>query len=250
MGHLKQVKLAMFLIAALSGLLLAAGELAKAAPAAPTNQSDNTAQAQSTLDFDTYRTRIEPIFLKAREGGVRCYDCHSAMPTRLRLERLSEGASSWTEEQSRHNFAVVSQLVAPADPLKSPLLLHPLSPEAGGDPTHTGGKFWKSQDDPEWRLIADWLSKGFPSPQPSSATVKKDALDFAFFKSKVEPIFLKARPGHARCYSCHSQQGRPFYLEAMLPGTTSWTEEQSQRNFQSALQEVVLGTRRTIPTGL
>ena len=241
MGHLKQVKLAMFLIAALSGLLLAAGELAKAAPAAPTNQSDNTAQAQSTLDFDTYRTRIEPIFLKAREGGVRCYDCHSAMPTRLRLERLSEGASSWTEEQSRHNFAVVSQLVAPADPLKSPLLLHPLSPEAGGDPTHTGGKFWKSQDDPEWRLIADWLSKGFPSPQPSSATVKKDALDFAFFKSKVEPIFLKARPGHARCYSCHSQQGRPFYLEAMLPGTTSWTEEQSQRNFQSALQEVVPG---------
>ena len=241
MGHLKQVKLAMFLIAALSGLLLAAGELAKAAPAAPTNQSDNTAQAQSTLDFDTYRTRIEPIFLKAREGGVRCYDCHSAMPTRLRLERLSEGGSSWTEQQSRHNFAVVSLLVTPADPLKSRLLLHPLSPEAGGDPTHTGGKFWKSQDDPEWRLIADWLSKGFPSPQPSSATAKKDALDFAFFKSKVEPIFLKVRPGHARCYSCHGQQGRPFYLEPMLPGTTSWTEEQSQRNFQSALQEVVPG---------
>src|SRR5256885_8952392 len=172
MGQLKQAKFVILMIAALSGLLLAARELAKAAPAAPANQSDGTAQAQSSLDFETYRTHIEPIFLKPREGGVRCYDCHSAMPTRLHLERLSEGSSSWTEQQSRRNFAVVSQLVTPAEPLKSRLLLHPLSPEAGGDPTHTGGKFWKSQEDPEWRLIADWVSKGFPSPQPSSGTAK------------------------------------------------------------------------------
>jgi YVTN family beta-propeller protein len=241
MGHLKQVKLAMFLIVALSGLLLAARELAKAAPAARANQSDSTAQAQSSLDFETYRTRIEPIFLRTREGGVRCYDCHSAMTTRLRLERISEGSSSWTEQQSRRNFAVVSQLVTPAAPLKSRLLLHPLSPEAGGDPTHTGGKFWKSQDDPEWRLIADWVSKGSPSQQQSSPAEKMGALDFDFFKSKVEPIFLEARPGHARCYSCHSQQGRPFYLEPMSPGSNNWTEEQSLRNFQSALQEIVPG---------
>jgi YVTN family beta-propeller protein len=231
----------MFLIAALSGLLLAARELAEAAPAARANQADTTAQAQSSLDFETYRTRIEPIFLKTREGGVRCYDCHSAMPTRLRLERLSDGASSWTEEQSRHNFKVVSQLVIPADPLKSRLLLHPLSPEAGGDPTHTGGKFWKSQDDPEWRMIADWVGKGFSSQQQSSPAAKQDALDFDVFKSKVQPIFLKTRPGHARCYSCHSQPGRPFYLEPISPGSTNWTEEQSQRNFQSAVQEVVAG---------
>jgi len=241
MGHLKQAKVVMSLIAALSGLLLAARELAKAAPAAHGNQADSPAQVQSSLDFETYRTRIEPIFLKTREGGVRCYDCHSALPTRLRLERLSDGSSSWTEQQSRRNFSVVSKLVTPADPLKSRLLLHPLSPEAGGDPTHAGGKFWKSQDDPEWRLIADWVSKGFPSQQQSSPAAKKNTLDFDFFKSKVEPIFLKARPGHARCYSCHSQQGRAFYLEPIPPGSTSWTEEQSQRNFQSALQEVVPG---------
>jgi YVTN family beta-propeller protein len=241
MGHLKTAKLVVFLIAALSGLLIAARQLAKAAPAASANQADSTEQEQSSLDFDTYRTSIEPIFLKTREGGVRCYDCHSAMTTRLRLERLSEGASSWTEEQSRHNFAVVSQLVTPADPLKSRLLLHPLSPEAGGDPTHTGGKFWKSQDDQEWRLIADWVSKGHPARQESSPAPKVDALNFDFFKNKVEPIFLKARPGHARCYSCHSQQGRPFYLEPMSAGSTNWTGEQSQRNFQSALQGVVPG---------
>jgi len=27
--------------------------------------------------------------------------------------------------------------------------------------------------------------------------------DFEFFKTRVEPIFLKKRPGHARCYFCH-----------------------------------------------
>ena len=38
------------------------------------------------------------------------------------LEKLAPGMKSWNEEQSRHNFAVVSQLVTPADPLKSRLV--------------------------------------------------------------------------------------------------------------------------------
>ena len=236
MAYLKKTQLRMFVTAVLLSSILVARELAKAA-----EQVGNAVQAQSSLDFETYRTRIEPIFLKTREGGVRCYDCHSTMPTRLRLERLSEGSSSWTEQESRQNFAAVSLLVTPADPLKSRLLLHPLSPEAGGDPTHTGGKFWKSQDDPEWRLIADWVSKGFPAGQQPSPATKMGTLNFDIFKSKVEPILLKARPGHARCYSCHSEKGRPFHLEPMAPGSINWTEEQSTRNFQSALQEVVPG---------
>ena len=49
-------------------------------------------QQSAGLDFETYRTRIEPIFLKQRESGPRCYDCHSAMNTRLRLEPLSAGS--------------------------------------------------------------------------------------------------------------------------------------------------------------
>src|SRR5712691_13241688 len=206
MGHRKTAKVVIFLIAALSGLLLAARELAEAAPAARADQADTTAQAQSSLDFETYRTRIEPIFLKTREGGVRCYDCHSAMPTRLRLERLSDGASSWSEEQSRHNFKMVSGLVTPADPLKSRLLLHPLAAEAGGDPTHTGGKFWKSQDDPEWQTIAAWVrgasAPGGSAPVANVAAAPAPKLDFEFFRTQVQPVFLKKRPGVARCYAC------------------------------------------------
>ncbi|HWO29362.1 MAG TPA: hypothetical protein VNO32_11260, partial [Candidatus Acidoferrum sp.] len=119
--------------------------------AAPHQASDRQVAA---LDFETFRVRVEPIFLKQRENGPRCYDCHSTLNTRLRLEPLSSGNSSWTEEESRKNFEVVLQLTTPGDPLKSRLLLHPLAPEAGGDPIHTGGKFWKSQGDPEWQMLA------------------------------------------------------------------------------------------------
>jgi len=243
MEYPKKAQLVMFVIAALGCLLLAASELANAPPA-HAQRAGNAEWAQSSVDFDTYRTRIEPIFLKTREGGVRCYDCHSIVATRLRLERLSEGSSSWTEQQSRRNFRVVSQLVTPAEPLKSRLLLHPLTPEAGGDPTHTGGKFWKSQDDPEWQMLADWVRAGSAPPpveQPPSGSIQAPALDFEFFKTRVEPIFLKERPGHARCYVCHTLSNRTFHLETLSPGSTDWTDDQSQRNFQSALRQVVAG---------
>jgi YVTN family beta-propeller protein len=200
-------------------------------------------QARSSLDFAAYRARIEPIFLMQRQNGARCYDCHSVIATRLRLEQLAPESSSWTEEQSRKNFEAVSRLIAPGDPLQSRLLLHPLAQEAGGDPTHTGGKFWASQQDPEWQMIADWVRRGSTGPAPLQTVSRSttDALNFGFFQSRVEPIFLKERPGHARCYGCHSEPIRIFRLEKLSPGTTDWTEDQSRRNFQNALQLVVPG---------
>ena len=47
--------------------------------------------------------------------------------------------------------------VVPGNPLKSPLLLHPLAEAAGGDRFHAGGKHWKSQSDPEWQTLAAWV---------------------------------------------------------------------------------------------
>ncbi len=201
-------------------------------------------QSKPSLDYQTYRTRIEPIFLKKRQDGVRCYDCHSALSTRLRLEPLSPGSSSWAEEQSRRNFEAVSQLVTPCAPMKSRLLLHPLANEAGGDPTHTGGKFWTSQSDPEWQMLADWVGKcsAKPADAPANSPSPQTApLNFEVYKTRVQPIFLKNRPGHARCYGCHILAARNFRLEVLSPSSTDWTEEQSQRNFQSALQQVVPG---------
>ncbi len=229
MENLKTAKLMLFVMAVLG--------IVKVAPPALAYQSGSTEQAQSSLDFETYRSRIEPIFLKTREGGVRCYNCHSVIATRLRLEPLSPGSSSWTPEQSRRNFSVVSQLVIPGDPTKSHLLLHPLAPEEGGDATHTGGKFWKSKNDPEWRMLADWVQAASPVAQPSSDS--KTVADFESFKTTVEPIFIKERPGHARCYGCHVIASRSFHLEPLSTGSTNWTDEQSRRNFESTLQQIV-----------
>jgi YVTN family beta-propeller protein len=214
------------------------------ANAGPTPRAQQAADRSAALDFETYRSRIEPIFLKQREGGARCYDCHSTLNTRFRLERLVEGNSSWTEEQSRKNFAVVLQLTAPGEPLKSRLLLHPLATEAGGDPAHGGGKFWKSQSDAEWQMLAEWVRHGTSAPSPTAAASNSPpngGLDFEFFTNAVQPIFLKERPGHARCYGCHTAPNRVFHLAALAPGKGDWTEEQSRQNFQSASELVVPG---------
>ena len=117
------------------------------------------AVAQS-LDFETYKTRVEPIFLKKRPGHARCVVCHAESNTAFRLEPLPPGSANWTEEQSRRNFQVVSRLVTPGDPASSRLLIHPLSPNAGGDPFHGGGRQFASRNDFEWQVIADWVRAG------------------------------------------------------------------------------------------
>jgi hypothetical protein len=59
----------------------------------------------------------------------------------------------------------------------------------------------------------------------------KPTLDFDFFKVRVEPIFLQKRPGHTRCYVCHAESNNALHLEKLLPGQSTWTREQSHRNF-------------------
>jgi hypothetical protein len=117
-----------------------------------------TVASAAGLDFETYRSRIEPIFLKKRPGHARCVTCHAANASAFHLEALAPGATTWTEEQSRRNFENVSRLVVPGDPAASKFLLHPLSPDAGGDYFHSGGRQFASKQDEEWKTIAAWIS--------------------------------------------------------------------------------------------
>ena len=117
-----------------------------------------TARAEG-LDYDTYKSKVEPIFLQKRAGHARCVVCHEANNSAFRLQPLKEGSTKWTEEQSRKNFENVSHLVKPGDPSASKLLLHPLAKDAGGDQFHGGGQQFKSKDDPGWKTIADWVNK-------------------------------------------------------------------------------------------
>ena len=115
-------------------------------------------RAQS-LDFDVYRTKVEPIFLKKRPGHARCVACHEANNSAFRLVALPRGTTSWTEEQSRKNFESVSRLVKPGNPAASILLRHPLAKEAGGDLFHSGGRQFTSQDDPDFATVAEWIKQ-------------------------------------------------------------------------------------------
>ena len=73
------------------------------------------------------------------------------------LQKLSPGATTWNEEQSRKNFQAVLPRVIPHNLNGSKLLVHPLLAEGGGDFYHSGGKHWNSFLDPEWQTIANWV---------------------------------------------------------------------------------------------
>ena len=112
--------------------------------------------AASPLDFEFFRTKVQPILVAKRDGHTRCVSCHSK-GTPMRLQELSPGATTWNEEQSRRNFQVVMLRVVPRNLTQSKLLVHPLLAEGGGDFYHSGGKHWNSFLDPEWQIIANWV---------------------------------------------------------------------------------------------
>ena len=114
----------------------------------------NLVMAQS-LDYETYKKSVEPIFAKKRAGHARCVACHSAANNAFRLQPLAEGAT-WTDEESRRNSESVSKLVNRSKPAASRLLMHPLAQEGGGDQFHSGGRQFLSKDDPDWKAIAAW----------------------------------------------------------------------------------------------
>jgi hypothetical protein len=110
---------------------------------------------QPSLDYETFKTRVQPIFVAKRPGHARCISCHSS-GTPLRLQPLPSGRMMWNDEESRKNFEAVKRVVVPGS-AKSMLLIHPLAEQAGGDFFHNGGKHWSSQNDPEWQILKAWV---------------------------------------------------------------------------------------------
>jgi hypothetical protein len=128
-----------------AGLLMAQGEPATSQPSASQSSTES-------LNYEFFKDKVEPIFLAKRPGHARCISCHSANRVRLHLVPLSPGASTWDESQSRENFELIKRVAFPGN-LQSPLLIHPLLEQAGGDFFHSGGKHFNSQNDPEWLTL-------------------------------------------------------------------------------------------------
>lgn len=204
------------------------------------------AEVALALDFAFYRARIEPIFLRPRggfgPGTAPCASCHTYQATTpLKLEPLTEDGDRvfWTEEQSRRNFEVVARLVVPRAPDASRLLLKPLSAAAGGrGNNHTGGTFWQSKDDPEWRVMAEWVqSASADTPTPAPLPV----LDFEFFRRCVQPVFVNPIPNAIACAECHSGGGARAFAVPIAEGQDVWTEEESRRSYAALMQLIEPG---------
>ncbi len=157
-----------------AGFVFATAVLLYTSTPPATAQTPASPDAQTPqLDYEYFKTRVEPIFLKKRsEDHARCYVCHQMSRHGggpLSLEMLTPGASFWTEEQSRRNFETVSKLVVPGNPSLSLFLRMPMAPEAGGlADTHQGGRQFASEDDPDWKNMKAWVlgEKAGGSPTP------------------------------------------------------------------------------------
>ncbi|MSO83542.1 MAG: hypothetical protein EXQ53_09655 [Acidobacteria bacterium] len=85
---------------------------------------------------------------------------------------------------------------------------------------------------------------GVLAQQPAAPARSSAPLSFEVFKTDVQPIFLKKRPGHARCVACHGQ-GTVLRLQSLAPGRSTWTEEESRKNFEAIQRVAVPGNVRS-----
>ena len=111
----------------------------------------SSAQA-AALDYEFFKTKVEPVFLTKRTGHTRCVACHTQNNAPFHLVKLSPGANSWNEQQSRQNFQLIQRVAIPGS-MDSPIVHHPLAGQAGGDPHHGGGDQFESQNDPAWQTL-------------------------------------------------------------------------------------------------
>ncbi|MGD1094402.1 MAG: photosynthetic reaction center cytochrome c subunit family protein [Bryobacteraceae bacterium] len=207
--------------------------------------------AQSA-DYEFFKTQVQPIFLKHRPTHGRCVTCHGGGGGGgFALQPLSPGATTWTEEQTQRNFVSASALVSPGKPTSSQLLMHPLSPDAGGDLFHSGGHQFSSQDDPDWKVMADWVRQKPPVEYTNLKILKSSdnlmdvmrSFNFALrsdcafchtapdFASDKRPMKAMARrmiqlteglsasvgAGNVTCYTCHRGDLRPKTVHPRFP---------------------------------
>ena len=216
--------------------------------AEPLQASTDAAADGATLQvpFDYYRRNVEPLFLRPRGypgtlgANAACVMCHVWQTSvRFSLEEPTQtpDGGAWTEEQSRRNYEMVTQLVNASDPESSRFLLKPLAQVAGGLP-HTGGSFWDSTQDPEYQVILDWIS-ALPAAEftPAEAEV---AVDFQYYRACVHPNVLSvAKYGQLSCTSCHAGGQAGFAPRSASGGALTLAE--ARQGFETLQRLIVPG---------
>jgi hypothetical protein len=134
-----------YAVAAAFLFVVAPGSLrqAEGQPASPSS---------AALDYEFFKTKVQPVFLTKRPGHTRCVVCHTTNNAPFHLVRLSPGSTTWNEAQSRTNFQLIQRVAIPGS-VDSPIVKHPLAEQAGGDPHHGGAQQFESQSDPAWQTL-------------------------------------------------------------------------------------------------
>ena len=140
----RRMRVSSYAVVATSLFLAAAGTLSQA--------KGQQAASSAALDYEFFKTKLQPVFLAKRQGHARCVVCHTMNNAPLHLVQLSPGSTTWNEEQSRQNFQLVQKVVVPGYE-DSKLVIHPLAEQAGGDPHHGGGQQFESKNDPDWQTL-------------------------------------------------------------------------------------------------
>lgn len=107
------------------------------------------------LDFEFFRSCVQPIFATPRDGHIRCSNCHSS--GLIGFAPVAQSGSTWSDEEARRAFQTISRLIIPGNPEQSRFMLKPLHPDGGGSYTHNGPRRWQSRADAEWRMLAEWV---------------------------------------------------------------------------------------------
>src|SRR5687768_4757444 len=69
-----------------------------------------------------------------------------------------------------------------------------------------------------------------PTVAQEASGPTRPALDFEFYRARVEPMFLVKRPGNVRCVDCHERGAGALRFQPLTEGV-AWPEEASRRNF-------------------
>lgn len=77
--------------------------------------------------------------------------------------------------------------------------------------------------------------------QQPAAPAASPALDYDYYKARVQPLFLEKREGHARCATCHAGSAT-LRLQPLPDEATTWDEEATRKNFEAVKAMVVPGS--------
>jgi WD40-like Beta Propeller Repeat len=175
----------------------------------------------STAGYQAFVDQVQPLLISSCAYGT----CHSSPQADFYLTCGTD------DEQIKFNYGQAAGFVVPSGSAveQSEILLRPLSTLAGGV-SHTGGVFFSSRDDAQWKMIKDWAVQVQMSP-PLGPVVKTAGQ--TFFEERVMPKLLQRG---CALEGCHSPDGfNDFRLRSGANG--SFAPLALRRNYEAALDE-------------